>query len=205
MICNKHLILQLFAEEVPPVTEGDAEQSTEQPAHLKQEDPKREEQKKQPKYTDNDVDRILNQKFAEWQTKKQKEIDEAKRLADMDAQQKAEYERDKLQKQLDELMKERNLTEMSKTARGILSEKNINLNDELLAMLVSDNADATKKNIDFFVEMFQAAVKKEVADALKGPPPKTGSASGYTREQILAIKNRVERQKLIDENKNLFI
>lgn len=39
---------------------------------------------------------------------------------------------------------------------------------------------------------------------LRGAPPKRGDASGITREQILAVKNRAERQRLINENMDLF-
>ena len=71
-------------------------------------------------------------------------------------------------------------------------------------MLVSEDAEKTKGTIDSFVTLFQDAVKKAVAEELKGNVPKAGTNSGYTKEQILAIKDRVERQKLIRENMNLF-
>ena len=43
---------------------------------------------KEAKYTDDDLDRILNRKFAEWQKKKDKEVDEARRLASMTEEEK---------------------------------------------------------------------------------------------------------------------
>ena len=87
----------------------------------------------------------------------------------------------------------------------MFAEKNINISDELLAMIVSDDADITKKNVESFVSLFSAEVKKAVTEALRGEPPKTGSnASSITREQILSVKDRTERQKLIQENMELF-
>ena len=95
--------LQLFADE--PIDDKNPK-STEPQVKSKpdgtqesNEDKAGEAQKKL--YTDEDVDKLINRKFAEWQAKKEQEISEAKKLADMDAQQRAEYEREKLQKELD--------------------------------------------------------------------------------------------------------
>ncbi|MDY5842307.1 MAG: DUF4355 domain-containing protein, partial [Peptoniphilaceae bacterium] len=46
------------------------------------------------KHSDEDLDRIINAKVAKLMEKQEKKISEAKKLAEMDAQQKAEYERD---------------------------------------------------------------------------------------------------------------
>lgn len=159
------------------------------------------------KYTDEDVDRMFERKFAEWQKrqeKEQKKKDEAERLKNMNAQQKSEYEKEQLEKRLNELIRKDTLSEMSKTARSMLSDKGINVSDTLLDMMVSEDADATKSAVDSFIVAFQDAVKSAVKDALKGETPKTGSSSGITKEQILAVKNRAERQKLIKENMSLF-
>lgn len=160
-----------------------------------------------PKYSDNDFNRMFNQKFAEWQKKKDSEIDEAKRLAEMNAQQKAEYERDQLQKQLDEYKKKDSLVEMSKTARKMLADKNITITDDLLSMFVSTDAEQTKKTVDDFAKMFTEAVESAVKERLKGESPKKaggGGAASMTKEQILAIKDPEERQKKMLEHRELF-
>lgn len=156
------------------------------------------------KYTDEDVDKMFDRKFAELMKKHQKEMDEARRLAEMNAQEKAEYENNKLKEQVQELMKKEARSEMSKAARAMLSEKGINVNDNLLGALISDDADKTKKSVENFITLFQEAVNKAVKDALKGEPPKTGTTSGLTKEQIMKVTNRAERQRLIKENMNLF-
>lgn len=158
------------------------------------------------KYSDADVNALIDRKFAEWQKKKDAELGEAKKLAEMDATQKAEYERDKMQKELDLLKKQNLLNEMSKTARGILKESGVEVSDELLSVLVTDNAEATKKNVDSFVQMFNSAVENEVKNRLKGKAPKGGNKSGtaLTKEQIMNVQDSAERQKLIMENSELF-
>lgn len=163
---------------------------------------------KEAKYTDDDLDRILNRKFAEWQKKKDKEVDEARRLASMTEEEKTKQKQADMERQLNELLSEKNRSEMMATARSILSERNIHADDVLISMIVSEDAESTKKSIDTFANLFQKAVNKAVKDVLKGEPPKTGTGSGkggYTKEDILKIANRAERQKAISENMELFM
>ena len=167
-------------------------------------DPKGNEGDK--KYSDDDVNKILNQKFAEWQKKKDAELDEAKKLAEMNEAQKAKYEKDKLQKQLDELTRKSTLADMTKTARGILSDEGISVDDDLLSVMVSTDANETNTAVTSFAKMFKETVDKAVKEALKGNPPKSGSKKSgtMTKEQIMNIKDPVERQKMMIENKEMF-
>lgn len=57
----------------------------------------------QARYTDADVDAIISKKFAKWQEQHEAKVAEAAKLAKMNATQRAEYERDQLQRRLDEL------------------------------------------------------------------------------------------------------
>lgn len=57
----------------------------------------------QARYTDADVDAIISKKFAKWQEQHEAKVAEAAKLAEMNATQRAEYERDQLQRRLDEL------------------------------------------------------------------------------------------------------
>lgn len=203
---KKHLFdLQLFAEE------GGANGSeTQEPANPEKKTNEAEEKENEPKpdkkYSDDDVDKILNKKFAEWEKKKQKEVDEAKKLADMNAKEKAEYERDKLQKELDELKRKDSLSEMTKTARKMLSDEGVSVSDDVLSMIVSTDAEKTKAAVDAFSKSFKEAVDAAVKEKLKGNPPKKGTGGGatMTKEQILAIKDNEARQKAMLENRELF-
>lgn len=201
----KKFNLQLFADDDSSTSEDG--KKSEQQAEEHQNETKKDEKKSEgeKKYTDADLNSIIDKKFAEWQKKKEKEVDEAKKLAEMNATEKAEYERDKLQKQLDEMMKEKSLTEMTKVARKMLSEDGINITDELLANLVSDSAENTKEAVKSFIELFKNAVNDAVKDALKGKAPKNSTGSdSITKEKIMKVKDRAERQKLIAEHMDLF-
>ena len=203
---DKCFNMQLFADDTATTdTKPDA-------ANGQKPDAKPEAQKDEKKpdgakrYTDDDVNAIIDRKFAEWQKKQQKAVDEAKKLAEMNAQEKAEYERDKLQKELDSLKKQASLSEMTKTARKMLADEGINISDDLLSMMVNESAEDTKKAIDGFSKAFSAAVASAVKERLKGEPPKrgSGSTSAMTKEQILSIKDTDLRQKKMLENRHLF-
>ena len=96
------------------------------------------------------------------------------------------------------------MSKMAATERNMLKEKGISVGDDLISLMISDDADTTKKSVDTFIEAFQDAVNRAVKDALKGEPPKAGGASKLTREQIMKVENRAERQRLIRENMDLF-
>ena len=167
---------------------------------------KQKENQDERKYTDKDVDEILNKKFAKWQERQQKAVDEAKKLAEMNAQQKAEYERDQLQKQLDDYKRRDSLSEMSKTARKMLSDNGISIPDDLLSMLVTTEAEETKSNVDSFAKLFSEAVESAVKARVKGDPPRKGGTGGttMTKDQIMAIRDPELRQQKMLENKTLF-
>ena len=162
---------------------------------------------KEKKYTDEEVDALIERKFAEWQKKHEKQQakqDEAERLKNMSDQERKDHEMEELRKQVNALQKKETMSKMSATARSMLSAKGITVDDALVGMLISEDADATKSAVDAFITAFQDAVSKAVKDALKGEAPKKGGSSGLTKAQIMKVKDRAERQKLIQENMHLF-
>lgn len=202
---GKRFNMQLFADE--PATTGPAEPTEPKPAEPTEPKQQKEPKDAEPKrYTEADVNAIIDKKFAEWQKKQQKVVDEAKKLAEMNAQEKAEYERDQLQQELDSLKKQASISEMTRTARKMLSDEGINVPDELVSALVAENAEDTKMAVNNFAKAFTAAVEAAVKDRLKGEPPKRGSGSTptMTKEQILAIKDTDLRQQMMLENRHLF-
>lgn len=198
--------LQLFADE--PQTEP-ANDSTEQKAKSKSDGTQESNEEKaggaqRKLYTDEDVDKLINRKFAEWQAKKDQEINEAQKLAEMNEQQKSDYKLQKLQKELDEYKNRETLSEMAKTARSILSEQNINIPDELVSVLVTTDADTTSANVKAFAKAFQSAVSQAVDSKISHREPRTGGSKTITKNDIMAIKDTATRQKAIAENIELF-
>ena len=194
--------LQLFADETSGENEGDQSTNT---RSTEGQDNQEKDKSSEKKYSDKDLDAILDKRFARWKADQEKEKAEAKRLADMNTQERAKAERDKVQKELDELKAKNAIAEMTNEARKMCTEHNINVGDDLLSVLVDQDADKTKKAVDAFVKMFEQEVEKAVKEKLKGNGHKRrGSNKGVTRESILNITDPMERQRMIAENMDLF-
>ena len=142
-----------------------------------------------------------------WQTMTDGKVSEAEKLAQMTSEEKAEYRAKKAEQELADLKKQIALGDMAKTARKMLSEENISVPDEIIMNLVSDDAEKTKSSVEAFAKVFKDTVQAAVKETLKGNPPKVnnGGTTTVTREQILAVKDRAERQRLIAENPQLFV
>lgn len=140
-----------------------------------------------------------------WQALTDDKLTEAEKLARMTKEEKAEYRAKKLQKELDDYKRKDALSDMARTARKMLSVEEINIPDELLSHLISEDAEQTKTAVESFSKLFKDMVQEAVKNALKGPAPKAGTGgTTVTKEQILAIKNPSERQRMIAENIALF-
>lgn len=129
---------------------------------------------------------------------------EAKKLAEMTDQQRAETERDSYKQQLQALQKQVEAAQMQKTAREMLSEKGVHLPDSLVAAVVAEDAKTTKTQVEAFATLFTEAVENAVKERLKGEPPKTGTSGRMTKEQIFAIPDEGKRLQAIRDNMNLF-
>lgn len=185
------LNLQLFADEEAETevdqTNVDAEKETEKT------------------FTQDEVNKIVQDRLAKEKAKNEKAQEEAKKLAKMNAEQKNQYMVEQLQKELEEYKTKEAKNDMIKEANSMLKEADINLPDEVVAMLIGDNAEDTKICVDSFSKAFKTAVERAVNEKLKGKTPKQKSVAGLTREDILSVKDRQERQRLIEENEELFM
>lgn len=156
-------------------------------------------------FTQDEVNKIVQDRLAKEKAKNEKAQEEAKKLAKMNAEQKNQYMVEQLQKELEEYKTKEAKNDMIKEANSMLKEADINLPDEVVAMLIGDNADDTKICVDSFSKAFKTAVERAVNEKLKGKTPKQKSVAGLTREDILSVKDRQERQRLIEENEELFM
>lgn len=157
------------------------------------------------KYTDEDLDALIEKKFSKWKKAEEKRISEATKLAEMNAQQRAEYERDQYKQEIEQLRAESERRKMETTAIEMLGEHGVNVNQKLVSGLVSTNAATTKENISLFAEAFNEAVENAVNDRIKSAPPKKfGGGGALTKEEIFKIENKSERQRAIAENIHLF-
>lgn len=156
-------------------------------------------------FTQDEVNKIVQDRLAKEKAKNEKAQEEAKKLAKMNAEQKNQYMVEQLQKELEEYKTKEAKNDMIKEANSMLKDNDITLPDEVVAMLIGDNAEDTKVCVDSFSKAFKTAVERAVNEKLKGKTPKQKSVAGLTREDILSVKDRQERQRLIKENEELFM
>ena len=152
------------------------------------------------------IDTAVTNAQSKWKALHDDKLSEAEKLAKMTSEERSAYRMSQLEKELNAFKEKDTLAEMSKTARKMLAEDEINIPDELLAHLVSTDAEDTKQAVQTFSKLFKDAVQDAVKDKLKGNPPKrgTGGKGNITRDQILEIKNPSERQRMIAEHMDLF-
>lgn len=150
-------------------------------------------------FTQEEVNNIVEKRLNKEKNKWKNEVDQAKRLAEMSAEerareefkmQKAEFERQKA-----EFERERLLVQTQRE----LSTKNIPV--EFADMLVKDDAEATKAAIDSFASLYNQSVEKGVSNKMKGRPPKTKqtSSDGLDRAAFMKL-SLAEQQKMAKEN-----
>lgn len=158
-----------------------------------------------PKYTDADLDKIIEKKLAKWKKQQAAAVDEATRLANMTAQERVEHERDKLKKELDDLKHANTMAEMEKTARKIFNQDGLNVPDDIISVIVDEDADKTNSRVKSFSKAVNKMIQDEVKRRLTHKTPSTGAASGQlTYEDIMKEPDYHKRQKLIRENMSVF-
>ena len=158
--------------------------------------------------SDKRVSEALNTAKTKWEKeykeKLEKEKKEAEEYAEMTAKEKVEHDKAKLEAELAEYKRKDNINSMIRTAREVLSESDLYISDELLRLVVTEEAEITNKNVKNLETLLKSEIEKAVNEKLKGSTPKKMGATGLTKEEILAIPDNIERQRLIAENIELF-
>lgn len=184
-------MLQLFAEEtVDHTAEPDAVKDSVNPENTS------DDSVEEKKYTDKDVDAIVNKRFAKWKTEQEQAVksakEEAEKLAKMNAEQKQNYEIEKLQKENEKLKQEAAKVELSRSATGILAEKGIEATQDVLDFVVGNDADDTNAKIDKLVKIVESQLKKAEIARATGTTPKTMTNSG---SQLSEFEKRLAKYK----------
>lgn len=156
------------------------------------------------KYTDADVDEIINKKFAKWKAEQEKAETEAKKLAKMNAEDKQKYTLEKREQELADREAEIARRELTAEAKTILSERG--LPSELAEVVNLADADSVRSSIDALQKSWEAAVQKGVADKTKGGAPMKkapADSNEITKEQFDKMGYK-DRNELIQKNPELY-
>lgn len=175
--------LQLFAGEgTEPAEPAETNPEGGEPEELET-DPRDEK-----KYSDKDLDKIIDKRFARWKADQAAELkkaqEEAAKLAKMNAEQKQQYEMDKLIKENEELKKVQLRNELGKAASGLLQDKNIEATQDILDFVVGEDAESTNSNIDKFVKIIESQIKKSEVARATGTTPRTITNNGNAMSEI---------------------
>ena len=154
-------------------------------------------------FTQEEVDKIIKDRLARERVKAEKEQEEAKKLAKMNADEKAKYEHDKLVEELNQLKAEKSRRELQDTARGLLQEKNIDT--DLLPFLDYTDAESCKASIDKLSSAWNKAIEKAVNDRIKTNtvPKMANNTNTITKEQFNKM-NYQQKLELYNKNKDLY-
>lgn len=190
---KKEILDEQFDKDLEQTDKGNDKEDT------KQDEP--ETDKKQKKFTQEEVEKIITQRLAR---EKKKLMSEAEKLASMTEKEREEMKR---KKELEEFENERKAFEREKLelqASKILSKEGLPV--EFASLILADDAEGTKANIDTFKKTFQDAVEKAVNEKLKGgytPKKSDGKTPAVTVE---AFRNMgyAERVKLLTEQPELY-
>lgn len=182
--------LQLFAE-----SDGDTQETT--PAETTEttiDETKKEETGKT--FSRDDVAKMIaaetKKARASWEQEAEAKKEEAKKLAKMNAEEKLQHALEQKEAEIAELKRNQTLSEMKSEASKMLSSASLPQDDELLSLIVSDDAEATKKAVAIITK-FASQIKKE--NARQSIPDEGGrfTADKETKQTVanLAAKNRI--------------
>ncbi len=133
-----------------------------------------------------------NKAKAAWEKELEAKKEEAKKLAKMNAEEKLQHELEQKEAEIAELKRNQTLSEMKSEASKMLSSASLPQDDELLGLIVSEDAEATKKAVSIITK-FASQIKKE--NARQSTPGEGGqfTADKETKQTVanLAAKNRI--------------
>ena len=166
---------------------------------IAQEEVNQIEVKEEKTFTQEELDKILNKKFAQWQKKTEEAKAEAERKAKLTEAEKLAEERKEFERMKMQFEYEQRVNSTSK----VLASNNLPI--EFADFLIGDSDEATTQRVDLFKNAFNEALEKAVNERLKGRTPKvsTSKNEGITKDQFNKM-DLVQRQKLFVENRELY-
>lgn len=115
---------------------------------------------------DRKVAKALSTAKAKWESMTDEKLSEAEKLSKMSKDEKAQYQLNKREKELQAKEQELNRKELMSTAKTQLSEAGVST--DLAELLNYTDAEACKKSIETLTQAFNKAVEKAVEGKLKG-------------------------------------
>ena len=162
-------------------------------------------------YTQEEVDALLQREgdrrvtdaLKKAERKNADKVREAQKLAQMDSQQKYEYELEQREKAIEEKEKALALAENKNEASRILADKGLSLS--LVDFVVAEDAETMNDRIKTLDKAFKESVKREVEKRLGSSAPKKNLPPDETITKEQAKKMTIiQRQNLLNSNPDLY-
>lgn len=148
-------------------------------------------------------DRRVSEALKKAEKKNAEKVKEAQKLAQMNENEKFQYELEQREKAIAEKEKALALAENKNTASQILADKGLSLS--LVDFIIAEDAETMNSNIRLLEKAFKDSVKREVEKRLGSSAPKKNLPpdEAITKEQAKKM-SIIERQNLLNNNPELF-
>ena len=157
------------------------------------------EVKEEKTFTQAELDKILNKKFAQWQKKTEEAKQEAERKAKLTEAEKLAEERKEFEAMRKQFEYEKRV---NSTSKALASN---NLPVEFADFLIGESDEATTQRVDLFKNAFNEALEKALTEMLRGNTPKVGKTTKkeITKKDFRNMSYK-EKMDLYNNNKELF-
>ena len=149
------------------------------------------EVKEEKTFTQAELDKILNKKFAQWQKKTEEAKIEAERKAKLTEAEKLAEERKEFESMKRQFEYEQRVNSTSK----VLASNNLPI--EFADFLIAETDEATTQRVDLFKNAFNEALEKALTERLRGNTPKTSTVKNRT-----FTANDIKNMSVEEINKN---
>ena len=148
-------------------------------------------------------DRRVSEALKKAEKKNAEKVKEAQKLAQMNENEKFQYELEQREKAIAEKEKALALAENKNIASKILADKGLSL--DLVDFVIAEDAETMNSNIRLLEKAFKDSVKREVEKRLGSSAPKKNLPpdEAITKEQAKKM-SIIERQNLLNNNPELF-
>lgn len=148
-------------------------------------------------------DRRVSEALKKAEKKNAEKVKEAQKLAQMNENEKFQYELEQREKAIAEKEKALALAENKNEASKILADKGLSL--DLVDFVIAEDAETMNSNIRLLDKAFKDSVKREVEKRLGSSAPKKNLPPDETITKEKAKKmSIIERQNLLTNNPDLY-
>lgn len=134
-----------------------------------------------------EVDRRINSAYKKWTQQSKKEIENARKLAELDEQERAAFELKTAKEELEKLKKEKAMAENTQATLRVLAKRN--LPSELLDYVLTEDEESTLEKIVDIEKILKKWVDAEVTKRIPTQgTPKSGTSISKDIKSLASLK-----------------